>query len=121
MVWCWWVMMGAVLGSMPIAANPLEVRLKAIEQRLEALEQKPESSLECVEGFEVKGPDNGWSPYSKCPKGFAAVGTAKLDLLGNHNKPMLHINDLRCHSHGCRVWCIGNPCMLKSRCCRVKE
>lgn len=75
--------------------------------------------LQCVAGPEVKGPHNGWSPYSHCPQGFTGVGIAKLDFLGSHDLPNIHANDTRCEDVGCRVWCYGTACNLQSRCCRV--
>ena len=77
------------------------------------------TELSCISGPEVTGPDNRWSPWATCPKGYTPVGIAKLDLLGKHNGPTLHINDLRCQDEGCKAWCIGAACRLKSRCCKV--
>ncbi len=77
-------------------------------------------ALECVEAPEVTGADDQWSPVSTCPAGFIGVGVAKLDLLGAHNRPTLHVNDLRCMDEGCKAYCIGSPCKLKARCCRIR-
>lgn len=79
--------------------------------------------LKCIDGPEVVGENDKWSPFAKCPKDYQTVGIAKIDLLGNHGVTSLHVNDLRCSDKGCRAYCIGNlkgkQCHLRARCCQI--
>lgn len=75
--------------------------------------------LECRDGPEVLGPNDGWSQVSLCPQGFLGMGLSKLDLEGPHHLPTIHVNDLRCTDQGCKAYCIGTTCRIKSRCCRI--
>lgn len=75
-------------------------------------------ALQCRGGRVVTGPDNGWSPFSTCPQGYAVTGIQRLDLKGAHGLKTLHVNDLQCDQRGCRAWCVGSPCTVRARCCR---
>lgn len=75
--------------------------------------------LKCQDGMLVKGLVDQWTPRSKCPESYLVTGISRIDILGDHKTPTNHVNDLQCNDLGCRAWCIGNPCQLRARCCRV--
>ena len=118
------VMIGISSSMTTLGKGPMEAQ-KSNSDRLTLLEKKvailESQKLRCSEGPEVMGKTDQWSPWATCPKGSTAVGLAKLDLHGQHNKPTLHINDLRCGSQGCKTWCVGSPCTLRARCCTIKR
>lgn len=112
------ILLSTVFPLRSMAKNPTEDRIQALEERISRLENR---KLYCQSSPEVKGNENQWSPWALCPKGFVALGVAKLDLLGKHDSPTLHINDLRCNKKGCKVWCVGAPCNLSAQCCNIKN
>ncbi|MBC7659793.1 MAG: hypothetical protein H7249_08800 [Chitinophagaceae bacterium] len=105
------------------AQTPSEPTLSQLKQELDTLKSEikilQEKKLVCTEGKSVQGPQNKWSPWSACPEGSAATGLARVDIQGNHEVPTNHVNDFQCSDKGCRAWCIGNPCEVIARCCRL--
>ncbi|WP_141731270.1 hypothetical protein [Oligoflexus tunisiensis] len=81
----------------------------------------PKFKLECQAGTKVTGAVDRWSPLSTCPGGYQVTGLSRIDLLGDHNRPNLHVNDFVCDERGCKAWCIGDGCTVEARCCRVTE
>ncbi len=76
-------------------------------------------SLQCQAGSRAKGEVDRWSSLSTCPEGYQVTGLGRLDLTGDHNNPILHVNDFLCDDKGCKAWCIGSGCTVEARCCHV--
>lgn len=97
-------MFGQNLENSPIKENPLA-----------------KFKLKCVGGSKVKGEIDRWSLLSKCPAGYTVTGLQRIDLTGDHNNPIVHVNDFTCDDAGCKAWCIGSPCTVEARCCIVSD
>ncbi|MBP9707210.1 MAG: hypothetical protein KBD78_06160 [Oligoflexales bacterium] len=102
------------LNSSFLHANSL-VTLKEVEKSQVANTYH----LECFAGEKVESKPEQWSPYSVCPKDASVTGLHRIDLLGSHNLPNIHVNDFTCSEKGCRAWCIGTNCIVISQCCRI--
>lgn len=90
-----------------------------IEAPRSATQETVVMKLRCTGGRSVRGEIDRWSPVSKCPEGYQVTGVQRLDLVGDHNVPTNHVNDLSCSDEGCKAWCIGAPCTVEARCCRI--
>lgn len=75
--------------------------------------------LTCKQGTLASGAVDAWSAWSKCTASYTVVGLGRLDLTGKHENPLNHVNDFQCDNRGCRAWCIGNPCQVRARCCKI--
>ncbi|MBF0442574.1 MAG: hypothetical protein HQK54_11765 [Oligoflexales bacterium] len=99
---------------------PSSAQLKQEIFELKALVKKLENiKLSCMPGKKQNGKVNQWSTWSQCQPGYVATGMQRIDLLGSHEIPTNHVNDFECNDNGCRAWCIGSPCNVEARCCRV--
>lgn len=103
---------GGKTGRSPVEAVPAPAAAPAPLERAFA--------LRCTGGRQVRGEIDRWSPLSKCPEGYLVTGIQRLDLVGDHNVAITHVNDLSCGDEGCKAWCIGAPCTVEARCCRVE-
>ncbi len=92
--------------------------LKDIETLKAQVKELQTRKLECSDGNSVTGTVNKWSPWSSCPQGMVATGLARVDIQGDHEIVINHVNDFQCGSQGCRAWCIGNGCEVIARCCK---
>jgi hypothetical protein len=107
--------MRGILCSLLLMATPL------LAQTATSPSAAPQLKLECKAGTKVTGAVDRWSPLSTCPGGWQVTGLSRIDLLGDHNRPNLHVNDFICDDRGCKAWCIGDGCTVEARCCRITE
>lgn len=93
----------------------LQKEILALKAEVQDLKSR---SLTCTDGKAVQGTVDKWSPWSTCPTGYQATGLQRIDILGDHNTAINHVNDFVCGEQGCRAWCIGNACTVQARCCK---
>jgi hypothetical protein len=101
------------------AQNDLQEQIAALKKQIEQLEKR--TTLMCQSGKKQRGEIDRWSPWSSCPPGFSVTGLGRIDLLGSHSIATNHVNDFQCEAQGCRAWCIGSPCTVEARCCRIVQ
>jgi hypothetical protein len=102
------------------SASPLETTVVQSSPS-SATAETHQFKFDCTTGTKAMGKVDRWSPLSTCPAGYQVTGLGRIDLLGDHNRPNLHVNDFVCDDRGCKAWCIGDGCTVEARCCRITE
>lgn len=101
-----------------LRAQSVEALQKDVADLKAQVQVLKDRKLTCTEGKAVVGAVDKWSPLSTCPEGFLATGLQRVDIQGDHNVPINHVNDFICNDQGCKAWCIGNGCTVQARCCK---
>jgi hypothetical protein len=69
----------------------------------------------------VRSPADGWGDFSYCPAGYATVGLGSVQMVSQHSLTTHDLNDFKCNANGCKVWCSGTDCDVRTMCARANQ